>query len=438
MRRRLLSSPIIPTSCRNSKPGSCWATEENLLTSTPRRTSSPLSWPLATFVGMQLRKRTLEQHIAVFGQSGSGKTVLVSSFYGGTQEPQFLDASIFDVTADDAGQGNRLQANYLGLKEARRPDPTRFQSHSYCFTLRLQDVSERSSAGPFDAVRLVWHDYPGEWFEEDVSGPTEARDRVDTFKALLGSDIAFLLVDGQRLLDHAGEEERYLKALFGSFRTGLRRLAPEILEDGKGIDRFPRIWMLALSKADLLPDLDVFGFRDLVISKAADDLEELRKVLRGLVSAPDALSVGEDFIRLSSARFEPNRIEVTERIGLDLILPVASIVPFERHVRWGEKKLLPGKLGEQFLGVAAIALTRMLSGKKAGRIGVAVAVAESFIGRGSVSAAMSAVADIGQEQLRNLNRDARARQDYMAEVLTGFRLDLDQAEKDRVLLRSRR
>lgn len=100
--------------------------------------------------------------------------------------------------------------------------------------------------------------------------------------------------------------------------------------------------------------------------------------------------------------------------------------------------MLPGKLGEQFLGVAAIALTRMLSGKKAGRIGVAVAVAESFIGRGSVSAAMSAVADIGQEQLRNLNRDARARQDYMAEVLTGFRLDLDQAEKDRVLLRSRR
>ena len=57
---------------------------------------------------MQLRKRTLEQHIAVFGQSGSGKTVLVSSFYGGTQEPQFLDASILPdhmliaIALDDA------------------------------------------------------------------------------------------------------------------------------------------------------------------------------------------------------------------------------------------------------------------------------------------------------------------------------------------------
>lgn len=397
-----------------------------------------LSLSLATFVGMQLIRRTLEQHIAVFGQSGSGKTVLVSSFYGGTQEPQFLDTSLFDVTADDAGQGNRLQANYLGLKEARRPDPTRFQSHSYRFTVRLQDVSERSSAGRFDAVRLVWHDYPGEWFEEDVSGPTEARDRVDTFKALLGSDIAFLLVDGQRLLDHTGEEERYLKALFGSFRTGLRRLAPEILEDGKGIDRFPRIWMLALSKADLLPGLDVFGFRDLVISKAADDLEELRKVLRGLVSAPEALSVGEDFIRLSSARFEPNRIEVTERIGLDLILPVASIVPFERHVRWGEKHLLPGELGEQLLGAAAKALTAALVGRKLSRFTGIMAKADALMGRGSVDAAMIAALDVGREQLRKLNRDARARHDHLAEVLTGFRLELDQGERDRVLLRSRR
>jgi ABC-type lipoprotein export system ATPase subunit len=33
---------------------------------------------------MQL-KRALEQHIAVFGESGSGKTVMLSSFYGATQ-----------------------------------------------------------------------------------------------------------------------------------------------------------------------------------------------------------------------------------------------------------------------------------------------------------------------------------------------------------------
>ena len=68
---------------------------------------------------MQL-SAALEQHIAVFGESGSGKTVLVSSFYGATQEPQFLKDSLFHVVADDVGQGNRLHQNYLGMKGSAR------------------------------------------------------------------------------------------------------------------------------------------------------------------------------------------------------------------------------------------------------------------------------------------------------------------------------
>ena len=72
---------------------------------------------------MQLN-RVLEQHIAVFGESGSGKTVLVSSFYGATQEPQFLKSSLFDVTADDTGQGHQLHGNYLGMKDSARPPET--------------------------------------------------------------------------------------------------------------------------------------------------------------------------------------------------------------------------------------------------------------------------------------------------------------------------
>ena len=60
------------------------------------------------------RLRVREQHIAVFGGSGSGKTVLVSSFYGAAQEQAFLKDSDFHVIADDTGQGNRLRQNYLG------------------------------------------------------------------------------------------------------------------------------------------------------------------------------------------------------------------------------------------------------------------------------------------------------------------------------------
>src|SRR3954453_6656942 len=112
-------------------------------------------------------KRVLEQHIAVFGESGSGKTVLVSSFYGATQEPQFLKSSLFHVTADDAGQGHRLHANYLGMRDsARTPTQTRFSSTPYAFSVKLRDKDVNASGPkPFDALRLVWHDYPGEWFE---------------------------------------------------------------------------------------------------------------------------------------------------------------------------------------------------------------------------------------------------------------------------------
>jgi hypothetical protein len=141
-------------------------------------------------------------------------------------------------------------------------------------------------------MRLVWHDYPGEWFGQGASGPEEAQRIVDTFRTLLGSDVALFLVDGQRLLDNSGEEERYLKSLFSNFRNGLLALKDDLLQDGKPLVNFPRIWVMALSKADLMQHLDVFGFRDLLIDKAGDDLDELRKVLAGFVEARDALSVG--------------------------------------------------------------------------------------------------------------------------------------------------
>ncbi len=144
-------------------------------------------------------------------------------------------------------------------------------------------------------MRFVWHDYPGDWFAEDVSG-SEAQRRVATFRALLGSDVAILLVDGQKLLDNAGEEGRYLKSLLGSFRSGLLRLEDQLLEGGKPLVRFPRIWILALSKADVIPELDVVGLRDLVISTASDDLAEFRKLLERFVDSPEALAVCEDFL----------------------------------------------------------------------------------------------------------------------------------------------
>jgi len=48
----------------------------------------------------------------MFGESGSGKTVMLSSFYGATQESQYLQKSLFHVVPDDIGQSGGLNFAY--------------------------------------------------------------------------------------------------------------------------------------------------------------------------------------------------------------------------------------------------------------------------------------------------------------------------------------
>jgi len=375
---------------------------------------------------MKLSK-DLVQHIAVFGESGSGKTVMLSSFYGAAQEPQFLKSSLFRVVAENVGQGTRLHKNYLGMRDsAQVPEGTRFAPTSYSFAIRLKDGAAKAQKNKqFDGLRLVWHDYPGGWFEDEVSG------------SLLVSDIALLLVDGQRLMDNAGEEERYLKSLFSNFRNGLFSLKDDLLTDGKPLTEFPRIWMVALTKADLLPDMDVYKFRDLIIGKAGDDLTALRDVIAGLVVSNDALAVGEDFLRLSSAKFEPGKIEVTERVGLDLILPVAAIFPFEKYVKWAREKRMgadvaadllesAGPLAAEILGKAI-----SLADKLPGPVGRVV----KLIGAALTEEALSEAAKLAAEALRKRHADAVSSRDNLAATLTGFKMDLEKGEEDSVLFR---
>lgn len=382
--------------------------------------------------------RVREQHIAVFGGSGSGKTVLVSSFYGAAQEKTFIQDSLFYVNADDTGQGHRLHQNFLGMKNAATvPDPTRFASTPYAFALKSKGPKDDkvSKTQPFDELRLVWHDYPGEWFEQDPDGELETARRVETFRTLLRSDVAVILVDGQKLLDYRGEEDKYLKLMFGNLRGGLLRLKDDLLEDGQPFAEFPRVWMIALSKADLLPDLDVHGFRELVIEKAGGDISSLHEVVTGFVQLPEALSIGDDFVVLSSAKFEPGNIEVTKRIGLDLILPVATLLPLERLVRWSERFDIPRKLVGQ-LADNAEALATVLIGapafhafwKKVPKVGPVLGTLVIPMLTGAIR--------LGKAKVQEANVDARANRDYLTATLTQFRLDLDQGVEDDILVKS--
>jgi len=376
-------------------------------------------------------KRTLEQQIAVFGESGSGKTVLLSSFYGALQEPAFLDRSVYRVSADDVGQGIRLHSNYLGMRDdGRRPALTAFAATAYRFSATFRGTSPKSAS--VDALRLVWHDYPGEWFAESPSSPTEQRRRADTFRSMLGADVALLLVDAQRLVDEAGQEEKYLRLLLTNIRNGLLSLRDELLPDDKPLQDFPRIWVLALSKSDLLPDMDVYAFRDLVVGKAGSDLDALRRAVGELVESTEALSLGQDFVLLSSARFDAGTIQVSDRVGVDLVHPMAAVLPLETHVRWASLKTLPAKVADALLG-SVDGMAGVLAGHKLplpGPLGLLVGLLGPDVAK--------AAADLAGGKLKDVHATALRKKEYAAATLAAFKMALERAEKDKVLLRSPR
>lgn len=379
------------------------------------------------------KNQKIDQHIAVFGESGSGKTVLVSSFYGAAHDSR--PESLYRIIPGDMGEGVKLYQNYLGMRDsARTPELTKFNSDSYTFSVKMKEASGGQEAKT--DLRLIWHDYPGEWFEQETTGPTEAKRRIDTFQSLLGSDIALFLVDSQRLLDNSEEEERYLKSVFINFGNGLLSLKDDLLPEGEKLGRFPRIWVIALSKADLLPDMDVVKFRDLVIGKAGRELADLGNVLKEFVEGEEALSLGEDFVLLSSAKFETGKIEVEKRIGVDLILPIASMLPLERYAKWSQASLLPGKIAEKLLnvgnlGVGGLAAAMVGNQKLFGKVALIQAIV-SLMSKDVVNEAVKLVG----EKLREANEEALAKHNYLQAMLTGFKIDLEKAEAEKVFLRS--
>ena len=222
--------------------------------------------------------------------------------------------------------------------------------------------------------------------------------------------------------------------------ASLLLLRDDLLNDGRPLVTFPRIWVIALSKADLLPDLDVHGFKELVIEKVGDDVVELRTVLGGLMESDSALSVGEDFVLISSAKFSTDTIEVTQRVGLDLILPMAAVLPFERHVRWAQAEKVSKKVALELMGGAEVL---------ASALGAAGGVVTLLMGRknkvaGAVGLALSRLAPSLEDAVKSagakleaVDAAAATEQQNLAATLEGFRKDLDAGEEKDILVRRR-
>ena len=141
---------------------------------------------------------------------------------------------------------------------------------------------------------------------------------------------------------------------------------------------------------------------------------------------------------LSSAGPEPVEIDVTKRVGIDLILPVASLLPLERRVQWQEKIKIPMKVLDTLADDAETLAAVLIGGKG---LGVDKVVAKlpkvgPLASKAAIPALIAAVKMAGS-QLRQINEQARENHDYLTATLTQFKLDLDQGETDRLLIRSK-
>ena len=302
-----------------------------------------------------------EQHIAVFGESGSGKTTLLSVFYGRQQSGRFIDESGYELLANDATLGNQLLAKYHQVQD-NLIQTTRLNSTRYEFSIRPATREKRSKA----AIRLVWHDYPGEWLTEQKSGEEDVR-KKETFEKLVKADVAYFLVDASKLRADGG---RYLKRVFSNFKDVLTRLHADYSAAGKlPFRHFPRLWFICLSKADLLPDWNVQRFKA-ELEVAEEEIANVERVLNSFVGDARNVDFKSGYLLLSSLKVNPDSLKIEnweETKGVDAIVPLSFFAPVFRSYKWA-------KVRGVSTGVVKTVLT--IGGKVFSSLGsVAVAIA---------------------------------------------------------------
>jgi hypothetical protein len=178
-------------------------------------------------------------HVAVFGSSGAGKTVLLAAFFRAQTQPAFQNEHAYKIQATNKAQGSELLGRFYDLEGGKfPPGSTRFEDYVFDFFPK---------GLPDPGLRIHWYDYPGRWWEGD---PSDAEERAQMKEGLLklgGSHVGLLIADGAK---YKSEGIKYIKWLLEHFSDECERLR----RAAKPSDvEFPHEWIFALSKADLYP-----------------------------------------------------------------------------------------------------------------------------------------------------------------------------------------
>lgn len=260
--------------------------------------------------------RTLR--LAFFGESGSGKTSLVSSYFGYQQRHAFEQSHGYRLSAVDTREGSLLLKNYYGMQDGVFPMPTVSRSSTFHFDLKVSRLSR-------PALRLEWIDYPGGWWGHAPADAEEQQRQSACIKSLLNAQVGFLIVDGEL---YQREGTSYLRRLLLSFAREVQRWQKGLIPlDGSAHLTVIEEWVIALAKADRFPsDYTAERFGMDVIKNAVDELIELATALYG-----QPRRFGTRFMLLSAAQAEPHNpqrvLRIDKTIGLELIAPAALLLP---------------------------------------------------------------------------------------------------------------
>lgn len=258
--------------------------------------------------------------LAFFGQSGSGKTSLVSSYFGYQQRHAFEQKHGYRLSAVDTREGNLLLRNYYGMQDGAFPVPTVARSSHFHFDLRVSKLSR-------PALRLEWIDYPGGWWGHEPADEEERQRQRACIKSLLTAQVGFLIVDGAQFQK---DGLSYLRELLRDFTGEVKRWQRVISAESGLHQTVIEEWVIALTKADQFPlDYTAEKFCREVITGAVEELNELGKALHG-----EPRSFGTRYMLLSAAQAEQGnrqRVQTVDKtIGLELIAPAALLLPLSR------------------------------------------------------------------------------------------------------------
>ena len=391
------------------------------------------------------RALAYEQHIAFFGEEGSGKTTLLNVFYGKQQEFKFIRENGYSLLAEDSGQGKTLLDGYNQLKDAGSLNATRLYSQSYSFLVKPAFEPKRKGV-----LKIVWHDYPGEWLS-GRNKPSAAEDqrKIETFRALIKSDVAFILIDGQRLKEQGGG---YIKSVFSQLKDELIRLKDRMAND-LPLKYFPRVWTICLSKADLFAEWKISDFKGEVLKFASDEIESLRVVLGQFVKHPEKMDFPSSYLLLSSAKYDPNTLKLVdwgETVGVDCIAPISILAPILSVIKWANVKEVGSGTVRSVLRVGADLCSSLSSWAPVVAAWLATMVCWiPFVGKPSsavlllsgflVKAVLDSAALImkgGAVGLQNMKEKAKAKKDSLSYVVAAFQGKLQECRDCRVYVES--